>query len=51
MKYTITIKDKLDNRKYTGEFIAESKKEAIKQAIDFYTYELDTDRTGIKVIE
>jgi hypothetical protein len=50
MIYAITIKDKFDGREFTGKFDQPTKKRAIAQAIDFYTYELDTDETGIEIV-
>ena len=49
MKYKITIDEGFFGS-FTGQFIANSKEEAVKEAKDFYSLELDTDPDHIKIL-
>ena len=53
-KYQVRVylKDELDNDYFTGEFWANTKEEAIKDAQEFYAHENDTipDKIGIENI-
>jgi hypothetical protein len=49
MKYNITIDDGFFGP-LTGQFIANSKEEAVKEAKDFYSLELDTDSDHIEIL-
>jgi len=49
MKYKIKIDDGFFGP-FTGQFIANSKEEAVKEAKDFYSLELDTNADYIEIL-